>query len=168
MIVLTSAEVEVDQSWKDDQIADALHALTQHVIGNLERVTDRGLLVDHLHEPLVRNGDQRVDPTLEVGYSLLGRLLTAQTLEAERLGDHTDGQRTRLACDLRDDRCGARAGATAHARGDEHHVAVGQRLGQLLAGLLGSVLTLLGIATGAKSASQLAADADLEVCGTRS
>ena len=73
-----------------------------------------------------------------------------------------------FARDLGDDRRGAGAGAAAHARGDEHHVAVGQRLGQLVARLLGSILTLLGIAAGTEPTGELAADANLEVARTRS
>src|SRR4029077_9501903 len=106
-----------------------------------------------------------VDATLQVGDALFGRLLTAQAFEAERLGDHADRQGPGFASDLRDDRCRAGAGTTAHARGDEHHVAVGQRLGELVTRLLGRVLSLLWIAARTEAAGQLATDADLQMRG---
>src|SRR6202022_705968 len=129
---LDIGEIKVDETGEHDKIADALNTLTQHVIGHLERVGDRRLLVDDLHETLVRDGDERVDPRLQVADALFSRLLAAQTLETERLGDGPDRQRAGFSGYLGDDRRSSGSRATAHAGGDEHHVAVGERLGQLV------------------------------------
>ena len=63
--------------------------------------------------------------------------------------------------DLGDDRRRARAGATAHAGGDEDHVGVLERLVDLLRVLLGRALADARVGAGAKAARHLVADADL-------
>jgi len=87
--------------------------------------------------------------------------LALGALEAERLGDHADRQRTELLGNLGDDRRRARSCAAAHARGQEDHVRVAQGFGDLLGILLGRPLTDRCIATGAEPARDLVADADL-------
>ena len=54
-------EVEVDDAGHGDQVGDPLHALAKDVIGHLERVRERRLLLDHLEQPVVLDHDQRVD-----------------------------------------------------------------------------------------------------------
>ena len=160
---LDVGEVEVDEPGEDDQVADALHALAEHVVGQLERLGDRRLLVDHLHQPLVGDGDQGVDPALQVGDAVVGAALPLETLELEGLGDHADGQRPLLAGDLGHRRGRAGAGAAAHAGGDEHHVAVLEQLGQLGTRLLGRLGATSRVAGGAQPAGELGADAHLLV-----
>jgi len=58
---LDVGEVQVDQAGLDDQVGDALHALTEHVIGDLQGFGEWHLFVGHIQEPLVRNDDQGVD-----------------------------------------------------------------------------------------------------------
>ena len=115
-------EVDVDEAGDGDQVADALHGVEQDLVGLAERVDHRRLLPDEREQPLVRDGDQRVDRGGEALDALdrLARALLA--FEAERLGDDADGERAAVARDLRDDRRRAGAGAAAHAGGDEHHV----------------------------------------------
>ena len=52
-------EVEVDQAGHRDQVADALDALAQHVVGDPERVEHRRRLVEHLEQPVVRDRRSR-------------------------------------------------------------------------------------------------------------
>ena len=141
-------EVEVDHARIHDEIADALHALTEHVIRNLERLDDRRFLLHHLLETLVRDRDQCVDAPLQIRGALFRRLLPPQPLEAKRLGDHADGEGARLPRDLRDHGRGAGSRATTHARSDEDHVAVAERLGQLVARLLRRLLPDVRVAAG--------------------
>ena len=61
-------------------------------------------------------------------------------LEGERLGDHADRQRAKLAGDAGDDRRGAGPGAAAHAGRDEDHVGAAQEVVDQLLGLLGGAL----------------------------
>ena len=121
----------------------------------------RGLLVDDLAQPVVRDGDEGVDLLLEQLGVLLGHELAAHALEAERLRDHADRQRAEVLGDLGDDRRGAGAGAAAHAGGDEDHVGVLERLVDLLRVLLGGALTDARVGAGAEAARHLVADADL-------
>ena len=154
-------EVEVDEPGHRDQVADALDALAQHVVHHAEGVHDGRLLGDHVLEPVVGDGDERVDLVLELRAGLLGVQPAAGALEAEGLGHDADGQRAQVAGDLRDDRRRAGAGAAAHARGDEHHVRVLERLGDLLGVLLRGALADARVAARAQAAGDLVADADL-------
>ena len=58
---LDVGEVEVDEAGHEDQIRDALDRLPQHVVRGDERVEHRGVAIDHAQQPLVRDGDHRVD-----------------------------------------------------------------------------------------------------------
>ena len=59
---------------------------------------------------------------LEFVDALERHLHAATAFERERLGDHRDGEDPHLLGELRHDGRRARAGAAAHAGGDEHHV----------------------------------------------
>ena len=59
-------EVEVDQARRRDQVADALHALAQDVVGDAERVDHRRAPVEHGQQPVVRDRHQRVDRAAEL------------------------------------------------------------------------------------------------------
>ena len=68
------------------------------------------------------------------------------SLEAERPGHDTDGQRPERARDLRHHRRAAGTGATALAGGDEHHVGALEDLLDLLGVVLGGLAADLGVA----------------------
>ena len=80
---------------------------------------------------------------------------------AERLRHDADRQRAGLLGHLGDDRGGAGAGPAAEPGGDEHHVRVDERLGDLLGVLLGRALADRAVAAGAEAAGDLVADPDL-------
>ena len=91
----------------------------------------------------------------------LGR--PALALEAERAGDHADGQRAERPGHVRDDRCPAGAGPAALAGGDEDHVGALEDLLDLLAVVLSRLVADLGVGAGAQPAGELAADVELDV-----
>ncbi len=62
---------------------------------------------------------------------------------------------------LRDHGRRAGAGAAAHARGDEHHLAAADGLEQLVAALFGGAQAASGVAADAEALRHLVADADL-------
>ena len=140
MIVRTSAKSRLMSPGIGDDVADALDALAEDVVHDPEGVEHRGVLLDDVAQAVVGDRDQGVDLALELLGGLLGDQLAPGALEGERLGDDADGQRAELLGDLGHDRCRARAGAAAEAGGDEHHVRVAERLGDLLAVLLGRAL----------------------------
>ena len=83
-----------------------------------------------------------------------GLVTTADRQDAEFLGGAGDH------------RCGAGAGAAAHAGGDEHHVRAGDRGADLLDGFLGRGLADLGLGAGAEAFGEV--DAELNaVLGAR-
>ena len=54
-------EVEVDHGGQGDQVGDPLHALAEDVVGDLEGLDHRGLLVEHVEQAVVGDDDQGVD-----------------------------------------------------------------------------------------------------------
>ena len=72
-------------------------------------------------------------------------------LHLEGLGHDGDGQDVELLRDLRDHRRRARAGATAHARRDEQHVAAFDELDDAVAILHRGLAADLGIGAGAEA-----------------
>ena len=67
-------EVEVDQARVRDQVADALDAVAQDVVGDAERVEHRGRLVEHLEQAVVRDDDQRVAGLAQRSEAVVGLL----------------------------------------------------------------------------------------------
>jgi hypothetical protein len=146
-----------------DDLGYPLYALVQHLVGHLQRLLERHLLVDDRQQPIVRDHDQGVDLVVQLGDRLVGDPLPLGALPCERARHDPDRQRPDLLGDLRDHRRGARAGAAAHAGGDEHHVGVFEGVVQLVAGLLGRLHPLLWVAAGAKPLGELVAHVQLAV-----
>ena len=156
-------EVEVDHRRQRDQVGDALDALAQDVVGDLEGLDHRGLLVEHLEQAVVGDDDQGVDLGGQLLDALVGLVAAAAALEAERLGDDADGERTDLAGEAGDHRGGAGAGAAAGAGGDEDHVGALEQALDLVLLLEGGAVADLGIGAGAEAARLLVADVDGDV-----
>src|SRR5688500_17306776 len=158
---LDVGEVEVDEARHGDEIADALHALPQHIVDDAERVDHARALLDDLQETVVRDRDQRVDLIDQIRDPLLREELALRTFERERLGDDGDGERADILCDLSDHRSAACPRSATHTGGDEDHVGFFERLVQLLAVVLGGLATNTGVGAGPKALGDLVADADL-------
>ena len=156
-------EVEVDHGGQGDQVGDALHALAQDVVGDLEGLDHRSLLVQHLEQAVVGDDDQRVDLGRQFLDALLGLAAAAAALEAERLGDDADGERADLAGEAGDHRRRAGAGAAAGAGGDEDHVRALEQTLDLVLFLEGRAVAELGIGAGAEATRRLVADVDRDV-----
>ena len=107
---------------------------------------------------IVRDRDQRVYLVLEAGNTFLGVLHASSAFKCERLGYYADRQSAHLAGGFGNDRRCAGASAAAHAGGDEHHVCAFENLTDLVPALLGTRLTLLGIAAYSKPTSCLVAN----------
>ena len=82
------------------------------------------------------------------------------TFEVERLGDDADGENAHLARDLRDHRRGARAGAAAHAGGDEAHMRAGEMLANFFARFFRGGAADFGLRAGAEAFGDLQAHLD--------
>ena len=156
-------KVQIDEAGVTDQVGNGLHRLTQHVVGDLEGVGEGDLLVGGELQPLVGNDDKGVHLVPQLADAGLGLLSALAALEPEGLGDDAHGQHAQLAGDLGHHRSRACAGAAAHAGGDEDHIGVLERLGDLVAALLGGLAADLGIGACALSAGQLFADLQLIV-----
>src|ERR687898_300646 len=156
-------EVGVDETGGGDEVGDALHPLEQDLVGHLEGVDHRRLLVGDREEPVVGDDDEGVDLLLEALDALLGLHCPAATLERERPRDHADRERADALGDLGHHRRPAGARAPALAGGDEDHVGALEDLLDLLAVLLRGLTTDLGVAAGSEAARQLTTDVELGV-----
>ena len=156
-------EIGVDQSWGRDEIGDALNALQQDLVGHLERVQHRGLVVRHRQQPVIRDDDLGVDLFLELADALIRLDRTPPTLEQERAGDHRDRERADRLGDLGDDRSAPGTGTTAFACSDEDHVGASQHLLDLRTVVFGGLSSDLGVGSGAKTAGYLTADVELHI-----
>lgn len=90
-------KIEVDEARVADQVGDALHRLTQHVVRDLERVGKGDLLVGRVLEALVRDDDERVDLGLELFDACFRLRHAAAAFKTEGLRHDADGQDARLA-----------------------------------------------------------------------
>nr|WP_206542962.1 hypothetical protein [Pantoea stewartii] len=132
----------------------------QHLVGHRERVGEGGLLIGDPEQVLVRNDQQGVDHLVELGDAVLGGAHAALAFEVERLGHHADGEDPHLAGSLGDHRRSARAGAAAHAGGDENHVRAGERIAKPVHHLLRGRCTDNGLRTGAEALGDLGTHLD--------
>ncbi len=80
-------EVEVDEARRRDQVADALDALPEDVVGDLEGVDHRRRAVEHLEQAVVRDDDDGVAGGAQLLDAALGGGPAARALEAERRRD---------------------------------------------------------------------------------
>ena len=145
------------------QIGDALHAGEQRGICGSERVDNADGLVGQLEQAVVRNDDDRVDFLAQVLDAQFGRGFTTRPFEAERLGDHGDGQCALLLCGARDNRAGAGTGAAALATGHEDHIRAFQGLFDIRLMVLCGLRTLLRVRTSAKPTAGGIVERDLDV-----
>ena len=154
------SEVKIDESRHGDEVGNALDALAQDIVGEAERIRDRGLLVDDLQQAVVRNRDDRVDVLLQLLDARLRLLLAQTSFKREGARDDADGQSADLTRTLGDDGRRSRARAAAHAGGHEDHVRALQRLQDVIAALFRRLLTDLGTRSRAKAARKFLADLD--------
>ena len=157
-------KVKVDKSGVADQVGNTLHRLTQHIVRDLEGVAEGDFLVGGKFETLIGDDDEGVDLAAQLLNARVSGTHTARTFKLKGLGNDADRQNAGLARDLGNNGGAAGARAAAHAGSDEHHIGILQRLGDLVAALLGSLAPNLGIRSGALTVRQLFADLDLIGC----
>jgi len=115
-------EVAVDDPRNRNDVRDALHPLTQNIVGDAERLEEASILRDG-EEFFVGDGDHGVDGRRSARPCHVSACLhAALAFEAEGLRDHRDRKRAHFAGKRSDDGSCAGAGATAEAGGDEDHV----------------------------------------------
>jgi hypothetical protein len=153
-------EVAVDEARCGDDIADALHALAQDVVGHAEGFEEAGLRWDEIHEPVIGNGDDRIHGGVQFGEALFGLAHAARPFERERLGDYGDGERAEFLGEGGDDGCGAGAGASPEAGGDKDHVGAFEDFDDAVGVLEGGLAADLGIRAGAEAVGDALAEGD--------
>src|SRR3954447_2454136 len=137
--------------------------LMPRMVGLAEGVHHADAPVAEREQPVVRDHDERVALVAQLFDARLGLYLPPLALEGERAGDHPDGERAELACDVGDHGRAAGTRTAALAAGDEHHVGALEDLFDLIAVVLGGVLANVGIGARAEAAGQFPADVELDV-----
>ena len=154
----------MDVRIRGNQVGDALHAGQQCGVGGLERVDDANGAVGQFQQSVVRNDDQRVDFLAQVLDAKRRGSGTLRAFEAERTGDHSDGQCPLLMGGTRHDRAGAGSGATALTTGDEHHVGSLKRLFDVGLMILRCLGTLLRVGASAQTTAGGIVQRDFDIC----
>ena len=157
-------EINVDVRIRGNQVGDALHAGQQCGVGGLERVDDANGAVGQFQQSVVRNDNQRVDFLAQVLDAKRRGSGTLRAFEAERTGDHSDGQCPLLMGGTRHDRAGAGSGATALTTGDEHHVGSLKRLFDVGLMILRRLGTLLRVGASAQTTAGGIVQRDFDIC----
>ena len=160
-------EIEVDLARHGDDVADALHGLSQYVVSHPERFGDGRVAGHRLEQAIVRDRDHRVDALLQLSQAVERLVHATLALEAERQRDHGNGQdavvvAAELTADRRDDRRRAGAGSATEPRGHEDHVGPLEGVADLLGVLDGALAADVRVGAGAESLGQLGADLDLD------
>ncbi len=148
-------KVQVDESGILDEVGNGLYRLAQHIIGDLKGVLEGDFLVGGKFEPFIGDDDQGIHLAPQLLDAGLGLLASDDGLQRKGLGHHTHGKEPCLLRDISHDGGRARAGATAHAGGDEHHIRILQSLGDLPPALLRGFASHIRIGAGALTARQL-------------
>ena len=132
----------------------------QHLVRHRKGVLEGGVGVGDQEQILVRDDDQRVDMLLQFGNAFFRGAHALGAFKAERLGDDTNRQYALFARSAGHDWGCARAGAAAHAGGDEAHVRAIQRGFELLKRFLGGSTADFRAGAGAQALCDLHAKLD--------
>ena len=160
---LDVGEVEVDLARRRDEVGDARDALHEHLVGDPEGVGDGDLLIGHRQQTVIGDDDEGVDLLRQTVDALVGLGRTSMTLEAERAGDHTDGESSQRTGDLGDDRGSSSTRATAFTCRHEDHVGALETLLDLLGVVLGCLSALVRIGSGTQTPSEFSPDVKFDV-----
>ncbi len=114
-------KVAVDDAGDGDDVRDALHALSEHVVGHAETLKEAGVL-GYGKQLLVGNDDHGVDTLQQFFQAAFGLLQAALAFEGKRARNYGNSQNAHFAGQRSDDRRCAGAGAAAEPGGDEDHV----------------------------------------------
>lgn len=125
-------EIEIDQTFAQDEIGDATHTERQNLVRRLQRIFEGGAGIRNTQKVLVGNDDDGIGRVQQIGETIFGSPHAARAFEAERQGDDADGQNVLRTAGFGDDGSRPRAGAAAHAGGDEAHVVTAQVIHDLV------------------------------------
>ena len=154
-------EVQVDEARDLDEFGDALDALTENIVGGVERVRQSDGFVRVVFEAVVRDDYKAVYVLSEFLDALFGLIHSVFAFKAERLRDDTDRQDAHLFGGCGNDGSRTGTGTAAHACGDKDHVGALQSIGDDVFALFGGAFADLGSCAGALSSGHLFTDLDL-------
>ena len=147
-------KINVDEAGQDDDVADTLNALSQHVIGGGECLLHRRSLIDNPQKSVVGNDNHGVNMLAQAVDAFFCEFAAPRSFEQERLGHNANRQDSLSARHLRNHWCATGAGSATHSRGHEDHVAAVQDFSDRLFAFFGRMLANLGITARAQALSR--------------
>ena len=159
-------EVDVYVALYVDDFGDTRASVMQHIIGRLEAVCLRRILIHQFVQVLVKHHNQRMHVLGQLSDAVLRHLHTLGTLERKRLGDDTHGQNTQLFRDFGHNRTSACARSATHTGGNKHHVGATQGSANFLARQFSSSTALVRLGTRAQSGATQT-NLDRRICGSQ-
>ena len=157
-------EAQLHQSRRGGDGGDGAQGLRDELVGLREGFLDAILRQHELAHAIVFKQDERVAALLQEFERFLRLADAAAAFKAERHGRDDDDERAGVLRDLRDDRCGAAAGAAAESGADEDDVMPVDGLADLLAAEKRGLAAEIGITTGADALHDFDAELHLHGC----
>jgi len=117
-------QVYVDQPDLEHKVADRLHGLVQHLIGEDKGLGQFEIAHVQAEQPIIGDDDLGINLLNERLKALRRDARLARALKPKGFGDNTDGEDAHALGDTRDHRSGACTRAAAKRRGDKDHVRV--------------------------------------------
>ena len=156
-------KVQIDHCGYRDQVADALNALPEHIIGNAEGFQHRCSFVDYLKQTVIGNDNKRIHMLLQLRNAGIRILHALFSFEVEGFGHNSDRQCSQIPCDFRHNGSSAGTGSAAHACRNEDQVGTLQRLCDFFTAFLCRAPSHFGNSSGSQAFCQLFADLDLHL-----
>ena len=137
--------------------------MTEHVVGNLERLNDRSTLGNNAQKFFVGDDNERIDVLTKVFNALFGIFHTFFAFEIERFGNDSDGKDTHFTRDACHDGSSAGARSATHTCGDENEIVVLQNFFDLVDAFLCSLFADGRIGTCAETFRKFRAELDFQL-----
>ena len=129
---LNIGKVKVYKSGYIDKLGNALNALTENIVRNVEGVFKGNLLLRNELKALVGDNNKAVHLLTESRNTRLGLSHTLFTLKSEGLCNDTYSKDTELLCDRRNNGSRTCTCAAAHTCGNENHICTADSSGNLV------------------------------------
>ena len=153
-------EIQVDLTWKKEQLGNRLDTLAQNFVSHPERHIDRCVRCGYQKQSLVRNHDHGVNFFGETVQALCCLLVTLIAFEGKRLCHHSNSQASQFAFgNVSNDRRPTGARATTHASGYKYQIGTPQYLAYLFAAIEEALASDLWVTTDTTPPCYTVADA---------
>src|SRR5690606_8548673 len=118
-----------------NKIGDALHALTQHIVGYFKRLKQRRVAVYCLEQTIIRNGDKCIHRFTQTFNGNLGVTTPLHAFKSKRLGSKADYECPAGLSNFSHDRTRSTASSATCTKRNKKHIRAFESSGNLITGL---------------------------------